>query len=304
MRITKAVIPAGGRGTRLYPVTKSQPKEMLPLGTKPTIQGVAEEVVAAGATDVLIVTGEAKRAVEDHFDPADGEAPRDYAKGNRRPLFDFSRVKFYYTRQGSPRGLGDAIRYGERFVEDDHFIVALGDCIITSPEPAGPLCRMVRAHSEFAAAGTVLVQVVSLEATARYGIIDPGDALDATAFEVLGIVEKPGPQAAPSRYAVCARYVFSPAIFGYLRDLEPGHGAEIQLTDAIQSMIGDGHRVVAVPLQRGEVRLDVGSFESYSRAFFRTMLTDPNLGEGLSGYVANLLAHLADPSCPDPDAPI
>ncbi len=303
MRITKAVVPAGGRGTRLYPVTKSQPKEMLPLGTKPTIQGVAEEVVTAGATDILIITGEAKRAVEDHFDPANGLSHSDTPNDGRCPLFDHSVVEFYYTRQGAPRGLGDAIRCGERFVGDDHFIVALGDCIITSPEPAAPLHRMLAAHAEFGAEASILVQIVSHEATSRYGIVAPGPDVNADAFEMSDIVEKPGPQAAPSRFGVCARYVFSPKIFDYLRDLEPGHGSEIQLTDAIRAMIADGHRVLAVPLRAGELRLDVGNFDSYSRAFFRTMLTDETYGEDLRAYTANLLAHLDDPSNPDPDLP-
>ena len=117
------------------------------------------------------------------------------------------------------------------------------------------------------------------------------------------IVEKPGPRAAPSRYAVCARYVFSPTLFDYLHGLKPGYGAEVQLTDAIRAMIGDGRKVIAVPLQAGELRLDVGNFVSYSRAFLRTMLTHPEHGEGLRRYAANLLAYLDDPARRDPDLP-
>lgn len=296
MQITRAIIPAGGRGTRLLPLTRAQPKEMLPLGTAPVIQGVAEEVVAAGLTDILIITSEGKRAIEDHFDPAGGSP-------DHPPPFDPARVRFYYTRQGVPRGLGDAIRCGERFIAEDHFVVALGDCIISGPDPAAALRRMLAAHGAAGAEATILVQPVSLEATARYGIVQPGEGLGEDAFVLDDIVEKPGPETAPSRYAVCARYIFSSRVFDYLRGLQPGLGGEIQLTDAIRAMIADGLRVVAVPLRPGELRLDVGNFDSYGRAFIRSMLTDPRYGEGLRSWTAKLLLHLEDPGRPDPDLP-
>lgn len=296
MQITKAVVPAGGRGTRLLPLTKALPKEMLPLGTTPAIQGVAEEIVAAGVTDILIITSAGKRAIEDHFDPGDGS-------DDALPLFDPTRVRFYSTRQGAPRGLGDAVRCGEHFVGDDHFLVAFGDSTIAGAEPGGAVRRLLAVHLKAQAAATVLVQPVSLEATRRYGIVSPGERFDETAFVLADIVEKPGPEAAPSRYAVCARWVFAPVVFDYLRDQQPGLGAEIQLTDAIRAMIADGRRVLGVPLQPGEVRLDVGNFESYGRAWLRAMLTDARYGEGLRDYAAKLLAHMADPDRSDPDLP-
>lgn len=296
MQITKAVVPAGGRGTRLLPLTRALPKEMLPLGTAPVIQGVAEEIVAAGVTDILIITSAGKRAIEDHFDPGDGtdDAPA---------LFDPARVRFYSTRQGAPRGLGDAVRCGEHFVGDDHFLVAFGDSTITGVEPGGAVRRVLAVHLKAKAAATVLVQPVSLEATRRYGIVSPGERFDETAFVLADIVEKPGPEAAPSRFAVCARWVFAPVLFDCLRDLRPGVGAELQLTDAVRAMIAAGERVLAVPLQPDELRLDVGNFDSYSRAFVRTMLTDEQYGEGLRAWTAKLLSHLADPGSPDPDRP-
>lgn len=303
MQITKAVVPAGGRGTRLYPVTKAQPKEMLPLGGRPTIQGVAEELFLAGINDILIVTSEGKRAIEDHFDPMVGRDGSKVSPEDDSPLFDRSAVTFSYTRQGAPRGLGDAVACGRRFVDDEHFVVSLGDCLILSREPVAPLQRMIAAHTEHNAAASILMQRVSLEATSRYGIADPGDAAGDTAFVMRDIVEKPGPDAAPSRFAVAARYVFSPILFDYLSAQKPGLGAEIQLTDAIRAMIADGHTVLGVPLAPGERRLDVGNLESYARAFVRTMLTDADRGEGLRAYVANLLAHIDDPSHPDPDLP-
>lgn len=300
MQITRAIVPAAGRGTRLYPITKAQPKEMLPLGPRPVIQGVAEELIAAGVTDVLLITGESKRAIEDHFDPAAGLTDDDAPPETRPYALDPSAARFYSLRQGEPRGLGHAVACGANFVRDEHVVVALGDCILTSAEPLKRLLEMHRRHE---ADLSIVVQRVSLEATKRYGIIDPGEELDGASFVMRDIVEKPGPEAAPSRYAVAARYVFAPEIFGYLARQKPGLGGEIQLTDAIRAMIADGCRAVAVPLAEGEHRLDVGNYASYGRAFIRTVLTDSQFGEGLHRYTANLLMYLDDPAHPDPDLP-
>lgn len=288
MQLRKAVIPAAGLGTRLYPATKSQPKEMLPLGTKPTIQLVAEEAVGAGMTDLLIVTGRQKRAIEDHFDPADGLDPE--GKCERcAELFNTSLVHFFYTRQSSPRGLGDAVAHAAQFAGSDHFVVALGDCVIAGSRRSSLLKRMVAAHVEREAAATIAVQRVSPEATSRYGIVAPRGEWEGDATPLADIVEKPGPDKAPSDMAVCARYVFSPLVFQHLAVTKPGHGGEVQLTDAIRSMIAAGLPVQAVPLTPDEHRLDVGSFESYARAFIHVMLTHPELGPGLREYVGGLL---------------
>ncbi len=300
MQVTRAVVPAAGRGTRLYPVTKSQPKEMLPLGTRPVIQGVAEEAIAAGITDIFIVTGPGKSAIEDHFDPIAGLTPDD-APEDAPPVVDTAAVRFQYTRQGERRGLGDAIHSGREFAGDEHFLVLLGDCILQGAESGGPLKRLLSAHSAHEAEISILLQQVDPEATRRYGIIDPGDSLDEGTFTIRDIVEKPGPRDAPSRLAVAARYVFAPAIFDYIGALEPGLGGEIQLTDAIRAMLAEGHEGIGVVLREGERRLDVGNFESYSRAFFRMMLGDERHGEGLREYTEKLLAYMSDPSQPDPD---
>jgi UTP--glucose-1-phosphate uridylyltransferase len=300
VQITRAIVPAAGRGTRLYPITKAQPKEMLPLGTRPVIQGVAEELVAAGITDILLVTGDTKRAIEDHFDPGSGLTADNAPEELRDRGLDPSLARFYSIRQGTPLGLGHAVGCGAEFAGDEHVVVALGDCNLTDPEP---LQRMVEAHARHEAMISIVVQRVSREATSRYGIIDPGEDLDEVCFQMRDIVEKPGPEAAPSRYAVAARYIFSPQIFRYLAEIEPGLGAEIQLTDAIRAMIADGHRAIAVPLAEGEHRLDVGNYASYARAFIRTMLTDSEHGEGLRTYTANLITHMDNPTHPDPDLP-
>lgn len=288
MKVRKAVIPAAGLGTRLYPATKSQPKEMLPLGTRPTIQLVAEELVGAGLSELLIVTGRQKRAIEDHFDPADGLDPG--SKCERcAEIFDTSVVHFFYTRQSSPRGLGDAVAHAAEFAGHDHIVVALGDCVITSTERSSLLKRMLRLHEELEAAATIAVQHVGPEGTSKYGIVAPEGPAGGPALKLKDIVEKPGPEKAPSDLAVCARYILSPAVFEHLATTTPGHGGEVQLTDALRSMIAAGLPAYAVPLAPDEDRLDVGNFESYAKAFIRVMLGHPELGPILREYVAGLL---------------
>jgi UTP--glucose-1-phosphate uridylyltransferase len=291
LTIRKAVIPAAGLGTRLYPATKSQPKEMLPLGTRPTIQFVAEELVGAGLRQVLIVTGRQKRAIEDHFDPSDGLDPDDKCE-RCSEIFDSSSVRFFYTRQSRPRGLGDAVAHAEDFVGGDNFVVALGDCVITSTERSALLRRMVEVHTCQGAAATIAVQRVSVEGTRKYGIIAPAEEDQGEPMRLRDIVEKPGPDKAPSNLAVCARYVFAPSIFEFLRTTAPGHGGEVQLTDAIRAMIAAGLPVYAVPLAADERRLDVGDFPSYARAFMQVMLTHPQFGKSLRDFARQLVEEL------------
>ncbi len=302
MRIAKAIVPAAGQGTRLYPVTKSQPKEMLPLGTKPTIQRAVEEIIAAGITNILVVTGQGKHALEDHFDPTDGIAPTDVDSAEYSPVVGEPTTSLYFIRQGEPRGLGDAVLQGRQFVGDEDFVVALGDSVIVGGREGALVSRLIDAHRQFSADGVICVQPVNDEGTCRYGIVEPSAELAPNVIELSDIVEKPGPEAAPSHLAVTARYTFSPAIFEYLAALDPGRGGEIQLTDAIRDMIADGRRVLAVPLSSDEHRLDVGNFESYGRAFFRTMMTHPRYGEALRAYAASLLSYLENESGEDPDS--
>jgi len=275
---------------------------MLALGTKPTIQRAVEEIVAAGITEVLIVTGEGKHALEDHFDPANGLTPTDTDSPERHPVVEDSTARLYFTRQEKPRGLGDAVLQGREFVGDDDFVVALGDCVIMGQQEGALVSRLMDAHEQFSADGVICVQHVNDEGTCRYGIVKPDEELAPNVIELSDIVEKPGPEAAPSRLAVSARYAFSPAIFDYLADLDPGRGGEIQLTDAIRALIADGKRVLAVLLSSDERRLDVGNFESYGRAFFRSMMTHPTYGAALRDYAGSLLAYLENDNGDDPDA--
>lgn len=257
MQKLTAVIPAAGMGTRLFPLTYAIPKELLPLGAKPTIQLVVEELIAAGVKDFVIVIGKKKDAIAEHF----------MALRATDPTFGESSLHIRFAAQPRPRGLGDAVLCAEGHCEGD-FVVALGDAVIHGPTFGDLMARMLRLHEEKRAAATVAAQQVALEDTARYGIIAPGEAGPAGSVRVLDLVEKPGPEKAPSTLAICARYVLSSAVFPILRNLPPGKGGEVQLTDALQVLARE-QEAYAVPLAEGEQRWDVGSLHGYGRASIR-----------------------------------
>ena len=289
-RPKKAVIPAAGIGTRLLPATKSQPKEMLPVGRKPTIQYVVEEIYGAGIKEVLIVTSELKRAIEDHFDPDTALMAR-LARDNKSisPLQHVGLdLELFYTRQSNPTGLADAIGQAEHFVGDEPFIVCLGDAIIASQTPGHVLKRLMDAFTANGASGVILFQTVEREAVSRYGIAapkgEPGDV-----FEIEDLVEKPSVEEAPSRLAITARYVFSPEIFDYIRQTPPGQGGEVQITDSIRLMLKAGRKVFGVRLEDGEKRYDVGNFRSYFEAFFHFSLADKEFGEAFRAHAKRVL---------------
>lgn len=288
--IRKAVIPAAGVGTRLLPATKSQPKEMLPVGRKPTIQYVVEEIHAAGIKEVLIITSQQKRAIEDHFDYDPSLV--EWLQRSGKPLEPINHlemnVRLFYTRQSVPKGLADAIRMAEGFVGDEHFVVCLGDSIIYSDRPGSLLRRMMEAHREKGAEATIAFETVEREEVSRYGIAKPKGEMDDL-FWVEDLVEKPSWEEAPSNLAVAARYIFSPRIFEFIEKTEPGKGGELQITDSIRLMLRAGLPVLGVRLGEGEKRYDIGNFQSYFEAFFDFSLSDPELGERFKQYVLRRL---------------
>ena len=280
--IVKGVIPVAGMGTRLLPATKSQPKEMLPVGRRPVVQYVVEELQAAGLGQLLFVTGRKKTAIEDHFDP-DPELVRTLSTGGGYALLDElafteTNTRFFYTRQSTPRGLGDAVNHAREFVGDEHFVVALGDSIIQCHDGSAYLRTLMDAHLAAGAACTVAVEEVAREDVYRYGVVKPAGEIGDGAFEVDDLVEKPRVEAAPSNLAIAARYAFSPAIFDALARTAPDRNGELQLTDAIKLLLQLGHRVIAVPLREGERRYDIGNFESYFLAFIDFALADEKYG--------------------------
>jgi len=289
--IQKAIVPAAGLGTRLLPATKSQPKEMLPVGRKPVVQYVVEELQAAALTQILIITGRRKRAIEDHFDPDPLLLSALEQAGNEALLSELSFIqrnsRFFYTRQSSPRGLGHAISLGAEFVDDDDCVVALGDSLIAGEDPAAAVRAMMQAHRDLQSVAVIAVEQVPPEEAHRYGIVSiqgaeppPGEPV-----AVADIIEKPPRGTAPGNLAVAARYVFSPAIFDALGRTPPDRQGEIQLTDAIKLLIQMGKPVYAWPLRPNQRRYDVGNFESYFRTFIDFILADERYGYLARQYI-------------------
>jgi UTP--glucose-1-phosphate uridylyltransferase len=277
--VTDAIIPVAGLGTRLLPATRSQPKEMLPVLDKPVVQYVVEELVRSGISRVLFVTGRRKRAIEDHFD-ADPEL-------GSAPLIDpRAGLQILYTRQATPAGLGDAIRYGAGLGTPGGVVVALGDAIIESARAPGITRRLIEVFEAELPCAAVAVQEVADEALSRYGVIDGrvrGDGL----IDVRRVVEKPGPGSAPSRWAVAARYVLAPSVIAELGCTAPDAGGEIQVADALNALLGRGERVLALPLDADELRHDIGTIDAYVTTFVRYALRDPRLARQVRALLAD-----------------
>ena len=289
-RIVKVVVPVAGMGTRLLPATKSQPKEMLPVGRRPVVQYVVEELEAAGLRQILFVTGSKKTAIEDHFDP-DPELVRQLSSGGGYDLLEELQytetdVRFFYTRQSVPRGLADAVGHGKEFVGNDHFVVALGDSIIKNRDGSSFLRAMMEAHLESGVACTMAVEEVNPDEVHRYGIIEPQEgASKEEVIPVKHVVEKPQPDVAPSNLAIAARYIFSPAIFEAIERTAPDRRGELQLTDSIKLLLQLGYEVQAIPLRSGERRYDIGNFESYFKAFIDFAISDEKYGYLVRQYL-------------------
>ncbi len=259
MGIRKAIIPAGGLGTRLAPLTHLMPKEMLPLGRKVVLQYVVEECDAAGLDTLLVVLNRRKTALF-----AIGEetpAPAD-------PVTGVPRRSVYFANQAKQGGLAHAVLHGESFVGDESFVVALGDTIIHGGvgEQTSLLARMMEAHLQHGAAATVAVQEVPAERISRYGILEPEGAA-GDLFRIRRVVEKPNADEAPSNLAITARYVFSREIFRACRECTRHESGEIELTEAITWLARRGYPVLGVRLEAGQQRLDIGNPRSYAEAF-------------------------------------
>ncbi len=265
MTLTDAIVPVAGHGTRLLPLTRAVPKELLPVGRLPVLGHVVDELRANGIRRVLMVTAARKEAIAIHLD---GAAE---AEG----------LELSFVLQHEQRGLGDAVLLGAGFAADRPVAVALGDCLLgDGVARASVLTRLHDALAAHDAVAAVAVQDVPRELTGRYGVIAPADP-DAEVLMLKGMVEKPDPADAPSTLAVAARYVLGPEVFAVLGRTAPGRGGEVQLTDALATLVATGHRVVAVRLAPGEDRRDVGGFASYAQAFAAVALADPELGPAL-----------------------
>ncbi len=281
-----------GAGTRLLPATKSQPKEMLPVARKPIVQYVAEELVANKIDQILFVTGRNKTSIENHFD-TDPELVRSLTEANKRELlkelqFDDHQVHFFYTRQRQQKGLGDAVLCGENFAGEQPFVVALGDSIVGLHAQSKSVLRMTELFEARDANCVIAVEEVPPDQTAHYGIVKV-EEVEGGWLQVLDLVEKPKPGAAPSNLAIAGRYVFSPMVFDMIRRVKPDARGEIQLTDAIAQMCEEGRRVLALKLAANERRYDIGNFPSYFETFVEFALADPVYGPELRKKFAYLL---------------
>ena len=292
MPIDLAVVPVAGQGTRLLPSTKSQPKEMLPVGRKPVVQYVVEELALSGIQRLLFVTGPGKTSIENHFD-LNAELIsflRETGKEELLEELDFERqtLQYFYTRQRRQLGLGHAVLCAKPLVGEQPFVVALGDSIIGLHAQSQIVRRMVAEFERSAADAVIAFEEVPPADVVHYGIAKPAGE-PGPIFRLADIVEKPGIREAPSKLAVAARYVFAPGIFGLLEKTSPGKGGEIQLTDAIRTLIANGGKVYGIRLSSGERRFDIGNFESYFQAFFEFALADPKYGPPLREFVRELM---------------
>ena len=287
-----AVVPVAGFGTRLLPSTKSQPKEMLPVGRKPVVQFVVEELAVSGIRRLLFITGPGKTSIENHFDinPELIATLRETGKEELLEELDFERrgLEYFYTRQRQQLGLGHAVLCARPFVGDQPFVVALGDTIIGMDVLSPIVGRMIEEFSRSKPDAIIAFTEVPREDVVLYGIASPRQ-VDRPVFELADLIEKPSAAEAPSNMAVAARYVFGPGIFELLAETEPGKGGEIQLTDAIRTWIGRGGKILGMKLGAGERRFDIGNFETYFQAFFEFALADPRFGPDLKEYVRKLL---------------
>ena len=283
--LRKAVIPVAGLGTRFLPATKAQPKEMLPLVDTPVIQYVVEEAIRAGVESLVLVTGRGKAAIENHFDVSFELEDVLRRRGKQEDL-DLVRgishlAQFAYVRQGEPLGLGHAVLCARHAVGDEPFALLLGDDVFDERDSA--LATLIAAYHS-TGKSVVGVQEVPLDHVSRYGIVnapvEPHDAWDVTA-----IVEKPNPEASPSRWAVVGRYVLEPRVFDHLAALEPGVAGEYQLTDALAALAREG-RLVAAPIPAK--RYDTGNKLDYLKANVEFALKREDLREDFTAYLKEL----------------
>ena len=285
MKVRKAVIPAAGLGTRFLPATKAQPKEMLPIVDKPTIQYIIEEAAAAGIEDIIVVTGRNKRSIEDHFDRSielEMELEKDGKDEMLKMVKDITEIaNIHFIRQKQPLGLGHAVLTASHFIGNEPFAVLLGDDVVISKKPC--LQQMIEVFDEYQTS-IVGVQKVSDEVVHKYGIVD-GKSVDDGVYKVKGLVEKPSLEEAPSNIAILGRYILTPEIFRFLETQEKGAGGEIQLTDAMKRL--EAEQAMYAYIFKGH-RYDVGSKTGFLQANIEFALRNPEIRDELMDYLKEL----------------
>lgn len=288
--VRKAVIPAAGYGTRFLPISKAVPKEMLPIVDKPVIQYVVEEAVASGITDILLVISRSKRAIEEHFAPAVDLELELEAKGRTAELQQLrtlqSMARIHYVWQPKMGGLGDAVRYARTFVGEEPFALLLGDTVVTTTSDR-PVTRQLADVVEARGGSCVALQEVGEDKVSRYGIMG-GDTVEPNVIRATKFVEKPKPEEAPSRLAVSARYVLSPGIFDVLDRTPRGKGGELQLTDAMASLMNSEP---LFGLRYDGQRHDIGNKLDFIKANVHFGLQREDVGPALREWLAGQTDH-------------
>ena len=279
-------IPSAGLGTRFLPATKAQPKEMLPIVDKPTIQYIIEEAIASGIEEILIITGRSKKCIEDHFDKS-VELEMELEKSGKNELLDLVRdisdmVDIHYIRQKEPRGLGHAIHCAKTFVGDEPFAILLGDDVVYNEEKPC-LKQLIDCYNEYKTS-VLGVQTVPESHVSKYGIVD-GKYIEGKVYKVKRLVEKPSVEESPSNVAILGRYIVTPRIFDILENTKPGKGGEIQLTDALLELMGQ-EAMYAYDFEGR--RYDVGDKLGFLEATVEYALRRPELREGFIEYLNNL----------------
>jgi UTP--glucose-1-phosphate uridylyltransferase len=285
MKVRKAIIPAAGLGTRFLPATKATAKEILPIVDKPTIQFIIEEALNSGIEEILIVTGKAKRAIEDHFD-SNKELESNLEEKNKQELLDLvhetTDINLHFIRQSHPKGLGHAVLQAKAFVGDEPFVVMLGDDIMSSEVP---LTKQLINDYDNTHSSTLAVMEVPHEDVDKYGVIDPLDEVEPGLFSVKAFVEKPAVDVAPSNMAIIGRYLLTPEIFDILSQEKIGAGGEIQLTDAIDEL-NQTQRVFGRVFTGN--RYDVGDKFGYMQTSIEYALNHPQIKDNMREYIIEL----------------
>ena len=285
--IRKAVFPVAGMGTRFLPATKASPKEMLPIVDKPLIQYAVEEALQAGITELVFITGRGKRAIEDHFDEADEIEARLQAKGKGELVKSVQNiipkhVSCTYVRQPRALGLGHAVLCAANLISDEPFAVILADDLIDAkPSAIQQMIKIYRVHQ----CSILGVQNIARQDTSQYGIVKSGIHEAPKLHVITGIVEKPKPSEAPSTLGVVGRYILTPRIFHHLRNVKPGAGGEIQLTDGIASLLKEEK---AFAYEFDGTRYDCGSKLGYLKATMAFAVKHPEVGKEFSAYLSSL----------------
>ncbi len=289
-KVTKALIPAAGFGTRFLPQTKAMPKEMLPIVDKPVIQYVVEEIVDSGIDNIIIVTGATKRAIEDHFDAPNEDLVQNLVNGSKSKALEQIKhisdmANFIYIRQKGPYGNGTPVLSGEPVIEDEPFAVIWGDEFIYSEPPR--LAQMLAVHEKY---GGIVISGVKIEKKqdlSRYGIADL-EPVEGNVYKIKAIVEKPDPDKAPSNIATHGAYILPPEIFSALKRLTPGKNGEIWLVDAINLLRDEGVPLYAVEIENGKY-YDTGNKLEYMKTAVELAMKHPEIGKEFTDFLEELM---------------